>query len=97
MSNSITFQPCEFNDVRTGRVCKGCRLYDEYGKDYVNLWEDIPDDDMEVIARCIDNFVGIYYHLPSIGDLSFWFFRIAQVIDQIALILGDDEGGFSIL
>jgi|TARA_Y100000310_G_scaffold56232_1_gene51577 hypothetical protein len=54
VSNPITFQPTEFHDVRTGEKSFGCRVYDNYDTCYTNNWTSIPDDDLEVIAQCIE-------------------------------------------
>ena len=53
--NKVTIQPTKFENVRTGEVTYGVRIYDEYGSTYQNTWEAIPDDDLEVLRLAIDN------------------------------------------
>ena len=54
MSNRICLEPTEFTDVRSGSVSYGFRVFDDYGKGYSNLWESIPDDDLEVLAKALE-------------------------------------------
>jgi hypothetical protein len=53
MSNRAMIVPTKFEDVRTGTVTYGVRVQDDYATTYNNTWEDIPDDDLEVLARLI--------------------------------------------
>lgn len=53
--NNVTIQPCKFENVRTGEVTYGVRIYDEHACTYQNTWEVIPDDDLEVLQLTIDN------------------------------------------
>ena len=52
--NRVHIEPCEFKDTRTGKVTRGVRVFDDAGQTYDNSWDDIPDDDMEVLRRVID-------------------------------------------
>lgn len=54
MSNQIHIEPTQFVDVRTGQTSYGVRVYDDYDQSYDNTWESIPDDDMDVLAKVID-------------------------------------------
>ena len=72
MSSQITFQPCEFNDVRTNSKYFGCRIYNDYGQTYTNTWDSIPNDDLEVIQKCIEDFKGISdFGIPHPADILF--------------------------
>jgi hypothetical protein len=55
MSNRPAVIPTKFEDVRSGHVSHGFRIYDEYGKDYGNLFDSIPDDDLEFLKAVIDS------------------------------------------
>lgn len=66
MSNRIHFEPTKFESVRTGLVSHGCRIYDEDScMTYTNSWDSIPDDDIDIIRRCIEDFKG-----GSFNDLN---------------------------
>jgi hypothetical protein len=61
MSNKIHFEPTKFESVRTGSITYGCRVYDEgnatyTNATYTNTWDSIPDDDVDIIAKCLKNF-----------------------------------------
>lgn len=49
MSNRVNIEPTKFENVRTGEVSLGVRVYDDEGCFYDNSWESIPDDDLEVL------------------------------------------------
>jgi|TARA_Y100000310_G_scaffold262645_1_gene272379 hypothetical protein len=51
MSNVITIEPTKFESVRDGTITYGYRIYDDHEAVYCNLWESIPDDDMEVLTQ----------------------------------------------
>lgn len=53
--NKVTIQPCKFENVRTGEVTFGVRIYDELACTYQNTWISIPDDDLEVLQLAIDD------------------------------------------
>jgi hypothetical protein len=53
--NQINIEPTRFESVRTGDVTYGVRVYDSYANAYDNLWESIPDDDLEVFALVRDS------------------------------------------
>jgi len=54
MSNRLTIEPTEFLNVRSGTKTAGVRVYDDYDQAYLNTWDEIPDDDMEVLKRVIE-------------------------------------------
>lgn len=53
MSKAITIQPTEFKNVRTGEVSLGYRIYDDNGQIYDNTWQDIPDNDLDVLEKVL--------------------------------------------
>jgi hypothetical protein len=53
--NNVTIQPCKFENVRTGEVTYGIRIYDGNGCSYDNTWDAIPDDDLEVLQLVREN------------------------------------------
>ena len=55
MSNFINVEPTEFKNVRDGTVSFGVRIYDDHGQSYINSWESIPDDDLEVLEMAIQD------------------------------------------
>ena len=54
MSNSVCIEPCEFFNVRSGERTYGYRAYDDYEKTYDNNWDKIPDDDLEVLDKAME-------------------------------------------
>lgn len=58
MSNLVCLMPIEFHNRRTGVISHGYTAYDDHGSGYCNLWDTIPDDDMDflekVVKTCID-------------------------------------------
>jgi hypothetical protein len=48
MSNKINLDACEFVNPVTGTTSKGFKVYDDYEKAYHNLFESIPEDDLEL-------------------------------------------------
>ena len=63
MSNRLYIEPTVFTNERTGIVTRGVRVYDDYFSSYDNTWNEIPDDDMEVLAKVIEDYPG-----GEIGD-----------------------------
>ena len=51
----VTIQPTEFTNVRSGEVTYGVRVYDDQGQAYDDIWDDIPDDDMDVLHRVLES------------------------------------------
>jgi len=39
-------------------VTYGVRVYDDYGHSYINTWDSIPDDDLDVLAQVIEDADG---------------------------------------
>jgi hypothetical protein len=52
--NRVYIEPTEFTNTRTGSISHGYRIYDDSGSSYVNGWESIPDDDMELLALVME-------------------------------------------
>jgi hypothetical protein len=61
MSNRFTIQPTRFEDMPTGEVSYGVRVYDDYASFYDNTWDVIPPTDREVFVRCLD--------IPEFADI----------------------------
>lgn len=55
MSSRINIEPCKFENVRTGIVTQGVRVYDDHGQTYDNTWDSIPDDDIDVLAKVMES------------------------------------------
>lgn len=55
MSERATIAPTEFYNTRLGIKTYGVRVYDGYGQTYDNTWESIPDDDMDVLSKCMES------------------------------------------
>lgn len=53
MSNRLFIVPTHFTDVPNGDVSFGVRVFDDYDKAYDNTWEQIPEDDMEVLKQTL--------------------------------------------
>jgi len=51
MSNRVAIEPTEFINVRSGEKSLGVRIYDDYDQTYDNTWDDIPDNDMDILKR----------------------------------------------
>ena len=50
MSNLVTIEPTQFTNTRSGESTFGFRAYDDYGQTYGNIFESIPDDDLEFLT-----------------------------------------------
>ena len=68
MSNRICIEPTKFEDVRTGHVSYGYRIFDDHGSAYGNLWESIPDDDLHVLQMVVDDREDNNFVLNSLLD-----------------------------
>ena len=53
MSNIVEIIPTEFRNVRSGVTSYGYRIYDDYECFYHNLWESIPESDIEFLVKVI--------------------------------------------
>lgn len=51
MSNRASIEPTEFVDIKGGEKTLGVRVYDDYDQAYDNTWEDMPDDDLDILRR----------------------------------------------
>jgi hypothetical protein len=54
MSDTLTLEPTEFTNLRTGHKTLGWRAYDDYGNTYNNTLESIPDSDLELLDLALD-------------------------------------------
>ena len=54
MSNLVVLMPIEFHNRRTGVISHGYTAYDDHGSGYCNLWDSIPDDDMEFLKKVVE-------------------------------------------
>ena len=63
MSNRLTIEPTEFHNIRTGKKTLGVRVYDDYDQQYLDAWDEIPDNDMDVLEKLIK-------YTESYGDLG---------------------------
>lgn len=55
MSNRVTIVPTRFENVRDGTVSYGVRVYDDDAMTYDNSWDEIPGEDLEVLARVLED------------------------------------------
>lgn len=53
MGNWIHIEPTKFINTRTGKEMFGVRIWDDYAQTYDNSWDDIPEDDMELLKRVV--------------------------------------------
>lgn len=53
--NRVTLQPTVFINHPRGDKTYGYRMYDDYGQTYCNLWESIPDDDLEIVRLALED------------------------------------------
>ncbi len=53
--NRITIQPTIFENHPQGSKTYGYRMYDNYGVTYCNVWESIPDDDLDIIKQVMED------------------------------------------
>lgn len=55
MSNQVCVVRTKFEDLHSGEVSFGVRVYDDYGSTYVNTFESMPKDDKELITEILCN------------------------------------------
>ena len=53
MSSKVNITTTEFKNIKTGNKTLGVRIYDDYGQSYDNCWENIPDDDFDVLRKVL--------------------------------------------
>ncbi|KKN99039.1 hypothetical protein LCGC14_0142840 [marine sediment metagenome] len=53
--NRITLQPTIFINHPYGNETFGYRIYDDHGQTYSNVWDSMPDSDMEALSRVMDD------------------------------------------
>lgn len=58
MSNRAHIISTEFTNIHSGEKSIGVRIFDDYYAGYVNHWDDLPDDPMQLLRRCIDEASG---------------------------------------
>lgn len=71
MSNRLYIEPTEFKSVRSGGgVTKGVLVHDSYESIYDNNWDVIPDNDLEVLKKCLEGDTRsiIVDYLSSLDD-----------------------------
>ena len=54
MSNRIELVPTLFTNVRSGETSYGYRLYDDADNVYNNMWDSIPDDDLDCLRKMVE-------------------------------------------
>jgi hypothetical protein len=54
MSNRVVIQPTVFVNKPQNDETYGVRVYDDYDQSYVNTWESIPEDDVEVLRKLVE-------------------------------------------
>ena len=55
MSNRIVIEPTKFIGTKSGYESIGIRVYDSMTQAYDNSWDEIPDDDMEILKKAMDS------------------------------------------
>jgi len=75
VSNRVTIEPTEFKDARTGSLSHGFRIHDEHGSAYNNLWDGIPDDDLEFFIKV---FADLSEVVGTGGPLADFYLHIAE-------------------
>ena len=55
MSNRIVIEPTKFIGTKSGYESIGIRVYDSETQAYDNSWDEIPDDDMEILKKAMDS------------------------------------------
>ena len=91
--NRATIQPTKFENVRTGEISYGVRVYDNYGQTYDNCWENIPDDDMEVLQMAMeleDQAIVAILHEVVLGN-GVYIGQEWYTWDQIKHLWGDED------
>lgn len=53
--NRVTIQTTVFENYPQGDKTYGYRMYDDHGQTYLNTWESIPNDDLEIVQQVIDD------------------------------------------
>jgi hypothetical protein len=55
MSNRVHVVPTRFEDVRSGTTRFGVRVFDDETMAYDDSWDDLPEDDLKVLARVLED------------------------------------------
>lgn len=50
MANAINIESTTFNSTTKSY---GYRMYDDYDKTYCNMWDSIPENDLEILEKVI--------------------------------------------
>jgi hypothetical protein len=96
MSNRVCIEPTKFVNLRSEpEDCTlGVRVYDDYGQTYDNRWDSIPDDDMDVLRKALDElkmdeiFTAMMDHIATegkgiyIGDQWYNFPEIKDILSE---------------
>ncbi len=84
MSNQVNIVPTKCNNMRTGTISYGLRIYDEYYCIYSNHWRkgQIPDDDLELLQFCLNDDV-------SFNEVASDMFEYVAE-EQIGLYIGEE-------
>lgn len=51
MSNRLNIDGIEFHNPKTDITEFGVKVYDDYAHSYIDSWEDIPENDLEILER----------------------------------------------
>ena len=60
MSSRLNIVSTKFENVKSGSITYGVRVFDDYSNSYDNCWENIPENDFDVLRKllkegCSDN------------------------------------------
>ena len=53
MSNRASITTTKFTNIKSGESTLGFRAYDDYEQMYDNTWDEMPDGDMDVLAKVL--------------------------------------------
>jgi hypothetical protein len=54
MSNRVNLVSTKFVNVKENHETFGFRMYDDEGQEYDNTWKEIPENDLDVLAKVIN-------------------------------------------
>lgn len=54
MSNRLYIDTTHFINRSDGQGFIGARIYDDYDRQYINTWEEVPDGDLEVLKKILE-------------------------------------------
>ncbi len=73
MSNRIVIEPTKFIGTKSGYESYGIRVYDSMTQAYDNSWDEIPDDDMEILKKTMDSqnsSIESMFELPPLDGIE---------------------------